>query len=91
MVSAPPVWQGSVGLLRGVDSKYETMSWVDVEERPTVQESIKTRSVLELREMEKQLQQQLYTGKLWKKMEWELSCGWWSQVGWVVSVLPRNH
>ena len=42
---------------------------MDVEERLAVQESIKTRSVLELREIEERLQQQLYT--VWEIMEEE--------------------
>ena len=42
---------------------------MDVEERLAVQESIKTRSVQELREIEERLWQQLYT--VWEIMEEE--------------------
>ena len=61
-VLTPPVWKIYVSLFEGGGFEvYEAMGWVDVEERPAVQESIKTRSVLELREIEERLWQQLYT------------------------------
>ena len=65
-----PVWKSYVDLFEGGGFEvYETMGWVDVEERLAVQESIKTRSVLELREIEERLRQQLYT--VWEIMEEE--------------------
>ena len=69
-VLTPPVWKSYVDLFEeGGFEVYETMGWVDVEERLAVQESIKTRSVLVLREIEERLRQQLYT--VWEIMEEE--------------------
>ena len=59
-VLTPPVWKSYVDLFEeGGFKVYETIGWVDVDERLAVQESIKTRSVLGLREIEERLRQQL--------------------------------
>ena len=57
----PPVRQLCGFLDESGFEVYETVGWV------AVQESFKSRSVLELREIEEQLQQQLYT--VWGIME----------------------
>jgi len=67
-ILTPAIWQSYIDIFEESGFEvYESMGWVDVEERPAVRDSVKMNRVLELREIEEQLRQQLFS--VWEFLE----------------------